>query len=183
MTTNILRASLTASPITVEAVGRSWVIPAKPASVWISALHSNNCPWSIFPGMLRGDNLADALDALTDPSTDSFDWRLAGFNAIRQAAGRPWWEALRLVAACDDNTGSLVGKLTVSGVDPDSIPFARWCAAVYSVMTDGADPKELLKFNMKLQVPPNIPEAFDQSEDDDFASMVEMARNMPGMSR
>lgn len=182
MPTDILNASLAASPVTVEAAGRSWTLPAQPASAWIRAVNSNNCPWSIFPAMLCGDDLRDALDMLADPDQDAYEWRKAGFNALRQSSGRPWWEALRLVAVCDDSTGALVGKLTVSGVDPDHTPFARWCAAVYSVLTDGADSKELVKFNMKLQVPPNIPEAFDESEEDDFASMVAMARNLPGMS-
>jgi hypothetical protein len=182
MMPDILKASLAASPVTVEAASRSWIIQPLPASAWIGAVHSDNCPWSVFPGLLTGDDLRSALDLLADGDSDDHESRLAGFSAIRQASGRPWWEALRLVAACDDQMGSLVGALCMAGIDPDRIPFARWCAAVYATMTNGADSKELMKFNAKLQAPPNIPEAFEESGEDDFAAMVQMARSLPGMS-
>lgn len=179
---DILNASLAASPITVEAANRTWVIPPLSASHWISAVHSDSCPWSVFPGLLKQEDMREVLYLLAGGDVDDYEARRAGFSAIRQAGGRPWWESIRLVAACDDQMGSLVGSLCTAGVDPDSVPFARWCAAVYSTLTAGAEPKELMKFNSRLQAPPNIPEAFEESGEDDFAAMIQMARTLPGMS-
>lgn len=179
---DILSASLTASTIVVEAVGRSWSIAPASATEWTRAVHSNKSPWSVFPGMLVPEDREVALDMMLTGEMDDFEAKLAGYSAIRQAAGRPWWEAIRLIAMCDDSLGQVLGKLTALGVNPDLIPFARWCAAIYHVATDGADQKELLKFNMKFQSMPNVPEAYEESGEDDFSSMVNLARSMPGMS-
>jgi len=179
---DILNASLAALPVTVAAANRAWMIPSRSATEWIRAVNADECPWSVFPGLLGTSDMRGALDYIAVGAIDDYEARCAGFSAIRQASGRPWWEALRLVGACDDQMGSLMGALCVAGVDPDRIPFARWCAAVYHTMTQGADSKELMKFNAKLQSPPNTPEAFEESGEDDFAAMVQMARTLPGMS-
>lgn len=179
---DILTSSLRASAIGVEALSRTWVIPALPARDWIEAVAAVRCPWSIFPGLLTSADMDQALDPILDGSADDFEMRVAGFEAIHLASGRPWWEAMRLVRMADDDLGDMVGRLAVAGIDPGTVPFALWCAAVYHLATKGADQKELLKFNNRLQAPPSMPEAFEASDQDDFAAMVEMARSLPGMS-
>jgi hypothetical protein len=178
--TDVLRASLRAFAITVDALSRSGTVPNPSARTWILACLSDSLPWSVFPGLLPEAENGQIIDVLVAGEDHDFEFRVAGFKAIAQASGREWWEALRLVNMVDDPV--MLGRLTVAGVDPERLSFAAWCAAVYHLATDGADQKERFKFDSKLMAPPSMPEAFEAAQEDDFAAMVMMARNLPGMS-
>lgn len=178
----LLRSLSTSTDVQVDAGGRRWDVHGESAREWIEACLSPRCPWTVFPWMVHDSERPAAVDLLALGDVDDVEARTAGFSAIKHASGRPWWEALRLVEIANDRDGFMLGRLVVSGVDPGRVSFASWCSAVYTLYTDGADPKELMKWQMKFKAPPSVPEAFD-SEEDDFMSMIQAARSLPGMTR
>lgn len=99
------------------------------------------------------------------------------------AAGRPWWEAERLVASLWPSGGRLLGTLVLAGVDPARLTLAAYCSAVWAQLTKGADTEQMMKLESQLQIPPpgvtpDEMEAFD----DGWGMDVNQLRSMPGMS-
>jgi hypothetical protein len=170
--------------VNVTCHGRQYGIPFLAASAWINALTSQQSALAVFPGMLPQAEYTRVLDGLMDGSINEAEVRNAALHAIRQAAGRPWWEAVRLVGMADAAGATLVGMLTLAGVDSDVMPFGRWLAAVYALGVKGKDEKERMIFEAKLSVPPAgiDPDVLAEEGQDDFAAMVNLARSAPGMS-
>lgn len=180
---DILRAATSTRPLPVEVAGLTFQVDDACATRWILACSSEFVPWSLFPGMLAPEDSARANEMILNGELTDQDCRRAGFEILKRAAGRDWWQALKLVNSCDDEMGAMMGKLTLSGVDPDRMPFGRWLTSVYFVLIDGGEAKDVMKLNSSLMAPPtNIPEAMESDGEDDFASMVELARTMPGMT-
>jgi hypothetical protein len=181
----VLSASLSREPIWVECQGRQYVIAYRSASEWISALASDASVWSVFPGMLEPPQEQFVSEGLIYGTVDIAEVRRAGLYAIRQASGRRWWEAIRLVGMVDnsEDMGASMGAMTMAGVDPDVMPFGRWLAAAYWLGVKGRDDKERMMFHARLSMAPDIPEAFEEeASGDEFAAMVRAAQSLPGMS-
>lgn len=179
----ILAASLAPDPIALDVGGRIYTVPAYAADTWISALISDLNVWAVFPGLLEPEEREAVVDGLSDGTMSVADVQKAGFEAVRRASGRPWWEAMRMIGMADAPDGQLVGMLTLKGVNPCTMPLARWLSAVYAIAVQGRDEKELLQFQARLQAPPRgFEDAFEDGTQDDFAAMVRAARQLPGMT-
>lgn len=176
---SILAASISPQPVRVEAASRSFVIPVLPASNWITAVAQEDFVTAVFPGLLPPDGLSSIVEMLLDGEIDPDGLKRPAFDAIAAASGFRWWEAMRLVGMADGNQ-QVVGELTLRGVDPDVIPFGRWCAALYALAIRGMDEKERQKFLAKFTMPP--PEAMDEAaETDGFQDMIKGFRGMAGV--
>lgn len=128
--------------------------------------------------MMQHDDQIRVIDAMMNGDLDPEALDDAAYAAIKDASGRAWWEAVRLVGAASGESGLLVGQLTLHGVDPERIPFARWCAAAYALLIENRDEKSRLKLDANLSVPPP---GFEESVTVDAAEMQRLARSMPGM--
>jgi hypothetical protein len=178
---SVLRASLSARPIGVEASGHIFTLPAASAAVWITALCEEDPITAVFPGLLSDDSYERATRMISAGQMPMRAVKRAAFDAITRASGRRWWEAIRLVGMSDDD-GYVVGELTLRGVDPWAMPFARWCAAVYALATRGLEPKDHMKWTTKLAAPPPIEEAMAEADESagSFEDMIRGFQSMPG---
>ena len=149
-------------PVDVTIAGRQHRILARPAADWIVAILADT--WSqIVPGLVDVDD-----DAITDRilagDITPHDQVVAARDAIAVAAGVPWWVAIRLVNVAAAQA-SVIGEVTLRGVDAQSVSFAAWCAAVYQAVTRNADEKERDRFDRDLrELPEGVPaeELYDE---------------------
>lgn len=177
---DILRASISREPLKVEAFSRSLRVPFVPASEWMSALSQDDFITSVFPGMLGDKDFEWVANRMADGAIDYTDLKKPAFDLVRQASGFRWWEALKLVGMTDSDP-LVMGLLTLSGVDPDAVPFGRWCAALYSLNVKDLDDKERNKWLARFNAPPPIAEALEEAEDGlSFEGMVRGFQGMPG---
>lgn len=99
--------------------------------------------------------------------------RDAAHELLEAETGQRWWVALKL--AYSSATPTVLGELTLSGVDPTRVSFGMWCAAVYRILTRNCDAKEKSKIEFELELPPDgYEEAWDDGND--YEALVEKAR-------
>lgn len=177
---SIITASISPEPVVVEAAGRKLHFPLLSASDWIKALADEDPITAIMPGLLTDESYDFVMDSMVEDRLDQKDLRRPAFDAITKASGFRWWEALSLVGLCEANA-FVVGELTLRGIDPDAMPFGRWCAAVYALAIRGLDEKERQKWLARFNAPPAIAEAMDEAADSSsFEDMIRGFRGMPG---
>lgn len=89
---------------------------------------------------------------------------LAGWShaLVEEVTGWRWWEASTLLVTSGGR--SVLGRLTLAGVDPDRTPLGPWCAAVWAVLTEHADAKQIQRLETELSLPP---EGYEDAWDDD----------------
>ena len=177
---SILAASLTEKTVVVGAAGRSFTVPSLPAADWIAALSVDEPVTAVVPGLMGQRDFDRIGDLLLSDRIDLMDLRRMAFTAISEASGFRWWEALTLVGLCDKDP-VVVGLLTLAGIDPASIPFGRWCSAVYALCIKDLDEKERQRWLAKFTFPPPLAESMEEAAQvDSFESMVRGFRGMPG---
>jgi hypothetical protein len=159
----------------------AYTIPELPAADWIAAVLAED-GGAIVPGLL---NVADRRLIWGDFARGGFSAEeLAAVerDALAAVAGRPWWEADRLVRslAAPDNLPTIHGELMLRGLDLERITFAAALNAVYAMVRKllSHDEAALARFDTGLKaVPPGvaIEELYDQEEaaEDFLAAMAE----------
>lgn len=144
-------------------------VPWRPALDWLEAVRRN--PASL--ALSLADNPDEVILALAAGELSARAVETASFELIERHSGLRWWVALKLAGGSADKT--LLGELTLSGVDPSHVTFGQWCAATYRILTRDADEKQRLKTDFELDVPPpGYEEAWDDGND--FDALVELAR-------
>lgn len=154
MPPSLLAAALAPYPIVVPLAGRDWEIPALPAREWIRAVARTDAEAAVMPGLLEPEDAERLMDRAMAGRVASADLRRASYEAITQAAGRDWWQAVRLVGAADDPLGRMYGELTLRGVDAGAVSFAAWCAAVYTLLSRNLDANKIAKLHAQLMLVP-----------------------------
>lgn len=180
MRRSLLAAALAPAPILVTIGGRSWEIPPLPAEDWIRALMSGQVEAAVVPGLLADADAADVLDTALGGRLDETAWRRAVYGAISDAAGRDWWQAIRLVNAVDgDGLGRTYGELVLRGVDPWRVSLGAWCAAVYALLARNLDEKGLARLNTKLMLVPEVADEYLGDAPSDAEQLAELLKVMP----
>lgn len=151
---SLLAAALAPQVVEVRLAGRVWPIPPRPASDWIQALISQPSEPAILPGLLDEADAERMLDFGMRQMFTPAQWRRATVGAVSDAAGRDWWQAMRLVQTADDTLGRVYGELLLQGVDAARVSFAAWCAAVYALLVRNLDEKQLARLQTKLMLVP-----------------------------
>jgi hypothetical protein len=175
---SLLRAVLRPEPFAVRVDGNLYAYRAMPALPWLVAITEDLWVTAVFPGLLPDDVYREhVLDGIQHGALPMTAVKRACFDAIGQAGGRKWWETYNLCSIAQaDHTGSLLGRMVTSGVDPERVTLAGWCSALYSLLSEGADAKSRMRIDAAVSTPPPIAEAFDDAADDSFAAMVAAAR-------
>lgn len=102
-----------------------------------------------------------------------------GHAALAEAAGRPWWEAERLIGTLSSD--AVLGTLLMRGCDPSRMTLAALLSAVWTLLMEGRkDDAARAMLEAELTMPP--PEAAGEAPEDDMSSMVAAMRAMPGVS-
>ena len=145
-------AVLTPRPVRVPCADLTVETPALPALAWLTPLLTDR--WTrIIPGLADSDELDDRLDAGTITVAQCVH---AAQLVVTATAGLPWWVAVRLVAT-GASRPEVAGAIALAGVDSSRISLASWCAMVYRILTEHADPKDRGKLDFELErTPPGV---------------------------
>lgn len=181
---DIRSAAFRTQPFPITVNGVELMFPTLPAARWLEAFGSPAFHVSV-AHMMTVDQRDPLLDALSSGrlSVEDVVQKLA-HTALAEAAGRPWWEAWKLMSSVvnQDTGGRLLGSLVLAGVDAERITLAAWCSAVWALITRNADTTELMKMEMQLQMPPPGEEADGWDDVEDFNATAARLRSMPGVS-
>lgn len=156
-----------------------YTIPALPAAAWLAAVLAPN-GGAIVPGLLceqdRNDVWADFADERWTPE----ELLEVERDALGAAAGRPWWEADRLIrsAFTDESWPIISGEMTHRGVDVHAISLSGWLNWVFVlIVTRCKDDAERTLFESRLRMPPPSVKAEELYDEDDAGAAFLAAMN------
>lgn len=149
-------ASLWPTAVWVRLGDYDYQIPEEPAAVWIRAI-SDPDGGAIVPGLLEPEDQRlvwrDLVMGRLKPEELSDAWR----EVVAVAAGRPWWEATRLVlsASARENWPAIHGKLMYRGVDLDKFSIGGFCNLIHVMALEACkDDGERAQYEFELTTPP-----------------------------
>lgn len=150
-------ASLRICKVAVSLAGRTWLIPAHDAAVWLEILLDEELdPEAVFPGLCGPQTVVEVNRLLLDGVVTEADMEEAICDAIEAASGRKWWITLRLCRFLRGNWDRIGGELAANGVTPFGVSLSYWLDGAYAtairLMLDG-DPRQAAKFTAQLTAP------------------------------
>lgn len=173
-------AAFRRGPIELDIDGHHYTLPAMSAAQWLDLLSGPVWALEVFRRVddtAYGEFLArvDAGDAGVREMT-----RVAN-EALAAAAGRSWWEALRL-AHIATGAPTVLGSILLRGVDPEHLTLAAFLSVTWVVVMQGRDDMARTQLEMELGTPP--PEALEEAGEPemDMATLVASMRAAPGVS-
>lgn len=176
-------AALKIWALEVDLAGHVFVVPALPAVAWFLAILDEDVPLPLIPGLMDADAEEQIADLLLDGEVTAEDIAIRSRELLTAAAGRPWWEADRLIRSSGASWHIIGGELTRLGVDLASVSLAAALNAIYVVCVRTMDEKERNKFDIDLRLPPigvegvKPEEMYDQrAAESAFASLMGQAR-------
>lgn len=141
--------SLKPWPVTVTVKGRELQFPAFTAADWLSVL------------MTEPVDLDDVVRVLAmDGEQLLFDEGLgeelyeACLEAISAVAGRPWWQAMRLISVATANWNVVGGEMLYRGILANQLSLSAWLDVLLITIIKLMDPKHVTMFLLKLEQPP-----------------------------
>ena len=146
-------AALRIWELEVELAGETFTVPARPAADWFLAILGEE-PMPLIPGMMDSDAEERIGDLLLDGEVTTDLIVTRSRELLTAAAGRPWWEADRLIRSSAESWHIIGGELTRLGVDLDRVSLAAALNAIYVVCVRTMDEKERNKFDIDLRLPP-----------------------------
>lgn len=175
--TDLLRAAFRSQPVRVESDGFAYVFPHLTAARWLERLAEPG--WTRAVMQLADDASFEAfLCRAEDGEAGPDDMHKVARSVLARVAGRPWWEAEKLIAVLDSPL--LLGSVLGQGADPESLTLAAFLAVVHAALLRGQDAEGRMKLEAELFAPP--PEAVDDlPEDEQMADVVARMRAVPGM--
>lgn len=147
-------AALRIWALEVELAGETFVVPARPAVEWFVAILDEDVPLPLIPGLMDSDAEERVADLLLDGVLTAELIATRSRELLTAAAGRPWWEADRLIRSSGASWHIIGGELTRLGVDLSTVSLAAALNAIYVICTRTMDEKERNKFDIDLRMPP-----------------------------
>lgn len=138
----------------MELAGQTYVVPARPAADWFVAILDEDVPLPLIPGLMDGDAEERIADGLLDGTIDADMITQRSRELLTEAAGRPWWEADRLIRSSGASWHIIGGELTRLGVDLSAVSLGAALNAIYVICVRTMDEKERNKFDIDLRMPP-----------------------------
>ncbi len=142
-------AALRIWALDVELGGETFVVPARPAADWFVAILDEDVPLPLIPGLMDAAAEEQITDMLLNGGTTTDEIVTRSRELLTAAAGRPWWEADRLIRSSGESWHIIGGELTRLGVD-----LGAALNAIYVVCVRTMDEKERNKFDIDLRLPP-----------------------------
>jgi len=147
-------AALKIWALDVDLGGETFTVPARPAVDWFLAILDEDAILPLVPGMMDAAAQERINDMLLDGDTDTDEIVSRTREVLTAAAGRPWWEADRLIRSAAAEWQVIGGELTRLGVDLAQESLAAVLNAIYVICVRTMDEKERNKFDIDLRVPP-----------------------------
>lgn len=147
-------AALTIWALDVELGGETFTVPARPAADWFIAILSEDVALPLIPGLMEAGAEDRIAELLLDEAIDIELIVTRSRELLTEAAGRPWWEADRLIRSSAASWHIIGGELTRLGVDLHAVSLAAALNAIYVICVRTMDEKERNKFDLDLRLPP-----------------------------
>jgi hypothetical protein len=147
-------AALKVWALEVELAGETFVVPPRPAADWFVAILDEDTPLPLIPGMMDSQAEDIISDLLIDGRVTPEEIITRSRELLTAAAGRPWWEADRLIRSAGAEWHIIGGELTRLSVDLNRVPLAAALNAIYVICVKTMDEKERNKFDIDLRLPP-----------------------------
>jgi hypothetical protein len=163
--------------VIVELGDYEYTIPPLPAADWIAAVLTTD-GGSIVPGLLNATDQRDVWTAFVLGEIDGDELAEVERAALEVAAGRPWWEADRLIRnlAAQENWPTLHGELMLKGLDLAVLPLAAALNAIYALIRRliSHDEPALARFDANLaMIPAGVdPAELPATDEDEFRAMM-----------
>jgi hypothetical protein len=176
-------AALRIWALEVDLAGETFVVPPRPAVDWFLAILSEDVPLPLIPGLMDGDAEERIGDMLMDGEVTAELIIQRSRELLTEAAGRPWWEADRLIRSSGASWHIIGGELTRLGVDLGTVSLAAALNAIYVICVRTMDEKERNRFDIDLRLPPigvegvTTEEMYDQrAAEEAFTALMGQAR-------
>jgi hypothetical protein len=156
-----------------------YTIPALPAAPWLQAVLAAE-GGAIVPGLLTEQDRNDVWADFADDGWTAEELAEVEREALGAAAGRPWWEADRLIrsAFTKESWPIISGEMTHRGIDVHTISLSGWCNWVFLlIVTRCKDDAERTLFESRLQMPPPSVKAEDLYDEEDAGAAFLAAMN------
>jgi hypothetical protein len=143
-------------PLSFVLDGQTYVLPEKPARVWMLALFDGE-PEDLLLDVLEPGDAEDLWEAALDEDDPLTTYMLAriGQTMLTKAAGRPWWQASMLLGNAMLNWDSYIAVARDRNLgDPSDWPVDELCAWVYLRMTQYAKKEDRERIDADLATPP-----------------------------
>jgi hypothetical protein len=147
-------AALKIWALDVDLAGETFTVPPQAASAWFLAILDSETPLPLIPGMMADGSEERVIDLLLEDRTTAEEIAVRSRELLTAAAGRPWWEADRLIRGSAESWQVIGGELTRLGVDLDKVSLASALNAIYVICVRTMDEKERNKFDIDLRMPP-----------------------------
>jgi hypothetical protein len=147
-------AALRIWALDVELGEETFTVPPRPAVDWFLAILDEDVPLPLIPGLM--DDAAEERigDLLLDGAVSAELIAVRSRELLTAAAGRPWWEADRLIRSSGAQWHIIGGELTRLGVDLGKVSLAAALNAIYVICVRTMDEKERNRFDIDLRLPP-----------------------------
>jgi hypothetical protein len=141
--------SLKPWPVILTLHGRDYQVPAASAADWLSVLMVDSVDLDDVVRLMVEDGIALLLDETV--GGELYD---ACLDIISQVAGRPWWQAIRLIGVAVKNWNTLGAEMLYRGVLPDQLSLSAWLDVLLMVTIKAMDPKDVMMFTLQLEKRP-----------------------------
>jgi len=176
-------AALKMWALDVELGGETFTVPPRPAVDWFLAILDEETPLPLIPGLMSGNAEERVTDLLLDGAITTDLVVTRSRELLTAAAGRPWWEADRLIRSSGASWHIIGGELTRLGVDLGSVSLGAALNAIYVICVRTMDEQERNKFDIDLRLPPigvegvKTEEMYDQrAAEEAFTALMGQAR-------
>lgn len=155
--------------VVVRLAGVDFRIPPRSAADWIEAILEG----SVIPDLLEEESAAVVGQLVSRELVAADELRDRSREAIMDAAGRAWWEVIRLVGLLSQEPDAFGGELVRRGFDFEARSIGAYCAAAYALAVSGLEKRDRVRFDYLLTTPP-VSEVADNEEAMSAAFMVAM---------
>lgn len=157
-------------PDTGRPVRHDYEVPEHPARVWVLAYLSDD-PADLLLDVLEEEDADELWEEVRDPDSDvDVDLlRRIGKVLLGKVAGRPYWQAGRLIVQLVSDWSTFDGLAADRDLgDPLSWPLERVCNWVYLRITLGKEADEVARIDADLATPPDDvdPEELDELDEE-----------------
>jgi hypothetical protein len=147
--------SLCPFPVEVTVAGHDYLIPALPASVWLSVLMADDLDLSdVFPGLLDEQDMELFEDSVISGQVTLEELEEVILGVIETASARRWFVALRLIEVAKSSWDVLGAELGLRGVDAAQVSLSQWLDILLILALRNMEEKDVQMFCLKLEAPP-----------------------------
>lgn len=147
--------SLRPWPVEIDLGSRVVTILALPAADWLVHLMAAQLdPDAVFPGLLPSDEEELVEDMLYDGRLGLDQLDRIFLDVVTAVSARPWWVALRLVAATRAHWAVVGADMILRGVDAARLSLSAWLDVALLTIMRHIRTEDSMMFTLQLEMVP-----------------------------